>query len=94
MSLKLICAGCKNPPEQIPEMVSFAKMEKCTPREFVLKNEGTLNTVTRKFLCTACYIKKGEPLGVVGCEDAVEKCFDGSPCSEAHQDCNICKHMN
>jgi len=29
--------------------------------------------------------------GVVS--EEVKECFDGSPCSESHQDCNKCKWM-
>lgn len=86
--MELICNGCKKSPDKISEYIEFAKIENCTPQEFVLQNEGTLNSITGQFLCTKCYLKKGEPLGITGAE-----CFDGSQCTEAHQDCNICVCM-
>lgn len=57
-----ICIGCAKRPDEIPEYVDMAStIEDMTPKEFVLEEEGTLNTTNGHFMCTDCYIKNGQP---------------------------------
>lgn len=39
----------------------MAEASDCTPTEYVLAEEGTLNSENGHFLCTSCYIKAGQP---------------------------------
>lgn len=60
---ELRCGRCKKKPEQIPLIVDLAKeFEYSSPDDFVLKEEGTLDEVTGKFLCDGCYIAAGMPV--------------------------------
>ena len=61
--MELRCKGCGKKPDEIDEYIVQAKVEKCTPDEFVWDEEGTLNRKTGQFYCTSCYIRAGEPLG-------------------------------
>jgi len=61
MIIKCKCCGKK--PEEIKEYVECAKDYECTPEEYVIKEEGTLNIFTGNFYCTECYISIGMPLG-------------------------------
>ena len=57
------CKKCRKTPSEISEYVQFGKMNDCTPEEYVLQEEGTLNEETGEFYCTKCYIEIGMPLG-------------------------------
>ena len=59
-----ICIGCHKEPNEIPEYVSMAKIERLTPGEYVREQEGTYNPNNGHFWCTECYIREGMPLGV------------------------------
>lgn len=61
-----ICIGCHKRPNEIDEYKDIAKAENCTPDEFVKREEGTYNNDNGHFLCTACYIKAGQPTGKNG----------------------------
>lgn len=61
--MELRCKVCGKTPEELNEYIEMGKVEKMTPSEFVLQEEGTLNRETGFFYCTACYIKIGMPLG-------------------------------
>lgn len=61
----LHCAGCLRTPAEIDAYVTAAEDEGITPDDYVWMEEGTLNTETFEFLCDACYIAAGMPLGVV-----------------------------
>lgn len=63
---ELRCNGCLKPPSEIPEFVTIAAEEGCTPEEFVLREEGTLNPRNHHFLCTDCYIAAGMPSSPTG----------------------------
>lgn len=58
------CLGCGFTPGELTEYVTAAQEEGVTPEAFVRDNEGTFNTETEMFWCTACYIAVGMPLGV------------------------------
>lgn len=59
-----MCKICKRQASKIEEYIQLAK--ECgykTVDECVENEEGTFNPDTRKFYCTECYIKIGQPLG-------------------------------
>lgn len=56
-----VCQGCNRTPDQIMEFKIAARQAACTPTEYVLAEEGTLNPENLHFLCTDCYIKAGQP---------------------------------
>lgn len=59
------CACCGKKPEELAEYRDIAKVEGYTSaEEAVRREEGTYNPRNGHFYCTACYIKKGMPLGV------------------------------
>lgn len=60
-NLGLICVGCSRAPEEISEYVIEGRMNRMTPEEFVLAEEGTLNPFNGHFMCTECYFKAGMP---------------------------------
>lgn len=66
MTLVLECIGCHKSPEELysPEAVEAYGFE--TAREFVLKDEGTLNLTNGHFACDSCYIKMGMPTSPQG----------------------------
>lgn len=55
------CARCKRTPEVIPVYQALAVVEKLTPEQYVLEQEGTLDPITGKFLCDECYVAVGGP---------------------------------
>jgi len=57
------CKECGKKPSEIDEYVECAKESDCTPDEYVMMEEGTLNRVTGMFYCTSCYVAIGMPLG-------------------------------
>lgn len=58
MSTKtLMCVGCEQAPENISEICYYAREEGMTPEEFVLDQEGTLNTANGHFYCTGCLLR-------------------------------------
>ncbi len=64
MTKALYCGNCKLEAKAIQEYAHAAKLEGCSPEEFVLREEGTLNRELGIFWCTECYITLGMPLGV------------------------------
>lgn len=56
-----ICVGCAKRPHELAEYVEMAAVEIMTPVEYVIDEEGTYNRENGHFLCTACYIKNGQP---------------------------------
>lgn len=61
--IEIACRGCGRGPHEIGEYIEIAKEEDITPHEYVIKEEGTYNSDTGKFYCTACYVRAGMPLG-------------------------------
>jgi hypothetical protein len=61
-----VCSGCGLYPRDIPEYVDAARDSGCTPARYVWREEGTLNPDNGHFLCTACYIRAGQPVGPNG----------------------------
>lgn len=59
-----ICIGCQKHPDHIGEYIDAAAEEEVTPAEYVRMGEGTYNPRNGHFLCTSCYIKAGQPLGI------------------------------
>lgn len=59
----LQCKQCHRVPNVITEYIVSAKEYRCTPDEYVQREEGTYNRMTQKFYCTQCYINVGMPLG-------------------------------
>jgi hypothetical protein len=57
------CYFCGKEPRDLPEYVKAGRVNNMTPDEFVLAEEGTLNTETGEFACTPCYIAAGQPVG-------------------------------
>jgi len=64
--LELMCIGCGKTPDELSEYVDVARSVCLTPDEYVLENEGTLNTGNGHFLCTDCYIEMGMPSSPMG----------------------------
>jgi len=60
---KPICVGCARTPEETPVYVDFGGAAQQTATEYVLENEGTLNTTNGHYLCDECYIRNGQPTG-------------------------------
>ena len=58
------CGRCLKMPHEIEEYITPALDEGITPSEYVVREEGTYNRATGKFLCTNCYIAEGMPTGV------------------------------
>jgi hypothetical protein len=56
-----MCAGCGRHPDDISEYSPEATGEDLTPVAYVRQEEGTYNRHNGHFLCTACYIKAGQP---------------------------------
>jgi hypothetical protein len=59
----LVCIGCNKTPEELTEYVIAAMATRTTPGEYVLRQEGTLNTANGHFACDRCYIEMGMPSG-------------------------------
>lgn len=56
-----LCFRCGRRPDQIPEYVEFAEMERLDPDQFVRELEGTYNRSNGHFACTDCYVEIGMP---------------------------------
>lgn len=54
-----ICGGCARRPNEMPDSYPLEDGE--SAKDFVLREEGTLNTQNGHFLCDECYIKNGMP---------------------------------
>lgn len=52
---------CMRHPEEIEEYREYSKEAGMTPDEYVMREEGTYNPLTRHFACTECYMKLGMP---------------------------------
>ena len=63
-TLDIRCKRCDKTPDKIMEYILEAVENGCTPRQYVIKEEGTFNAMTGKFWCTDCYIKLGMPDGI------------------------------
>jgi hypothetical protein len=61
MTYHVACFKCGKTPEEIDEYVACAEDEGCTPTQYVIDNEGTLNRETGRFACTDCYVEIGSP---------------------------------
>jgi hypothetical protein len=57
--MNLHCAGCNKTPDEID--YSWIKEEDETNDQYVIREEGTLDTTTGAFLCDPCYDKAGQP---------------------------------
>lgn len=55
------CQGCGKKPNEISEYSQETTGSELSPDEYVKKEEGTYNRENGHFLCTACYIKAGQP---------------------------------
>lgn len=58
------CGRCRKMPHEIPEYVEAVEDLDMTPAAYVIREEGTYNKSTGKFLCTSCYVAEGMPTGV------------------------------
>ena len=58
---KPFCIGCIKTPDEIYEYSQDATESSLSPDEYVKREEGTYNSKNGHFLCTACYIKAGQP---------------------------------
>ncbi len=56
-----VCAGCNTRAADIVDYQELGRDAGMSAAEYVLHEEGTLNTKTGKFLCDPCYIKLGMP---------------------------------
>lgn len=56
-----ICIGCKKEPKDLMEYAPEFTGTQMSPDDYVWAEEGTLNLNNGHFLCTACYIKAGQP---------------------------------
>lgn len=56
-----ICVGCARRPDEMTGEYLVYLEEGETAKDYVLENEGTLNTTNGHFLCDECYIKNGSP---------------------------------
>lgn len=54
----LCCKVCKKEPHKIDEYIRESREYGLTPEEFVIREDGTYNKITNKFICTACYCKQ------------------------------------
>jgi len=61
-----ICVGCDKRPSELDEYIDAARYSNMTPEQYVWAEEGTLNVRNGHFLCTACYIEAGMPVGQNG----------------------------
>ena len=68
-----VCQGCGKFPEELDcyREVVMLELERRSVtdeevREYVLKEEGTLNPLNNHFLCDGCYISAGMPAGTNG----------------------------
>lgn len=55
------CFYCEKAPDELEEYIVMARVEKTTPEEFVLSEEGTYNKELDTFCCTECYKELGCP---------------------------------
>lgn len=62
----LICVGCGKKPSQLSEYVALGALNGQSAEEFVMEEEGTLNTRNGHFLCDSCYIAAGQPSSPTG----------------------------
>lgn len=60
---EIVCAICLHRPHDIQEYIDAAVEFDMSTDEYVAREEGTYNKRSRKFYCTACYIRLGMPLG-------------------------------
>ncbi len=59
------CVRCMRTPEEIPEYVMLADVERYRDAAAAVElEEGTYNPATEGFYCTECYVAVGQPLGV------------------------------
>lgn len=69
MSIRVpVCQGCGKLPEELDCYREVVMLERETRdikdewvRDYVLKEEGTLNPMNNHFLCDSCYISAGMP---------------------------------
>lgn len=68
------CARCRKRPEELPEYIAAAAeyYPGCTPTEYVMAEEGTLDPQTGLFLCDKCYTVLGSPTNGLAGIHAVE----------------------
>ena len=62
---KLICAGCRKRPDELPDVLDRVDRDDpmmATPTLVVEHDEGTYEPRFNRFLCDYCYIKLGMPL--------------------------------
>lgn len=56
-----VCLGCSRHPDEIAEYSPAMTGVDLSPAEYVRQEEGTYNRRNGHFLCTADYIKAGQP---------------------------------
>jgi hypothetical protein len=61
-----VCVGCSRSPADIPEYARLAKELGTDADDAVRREEGTYNRSNGHFMCTACYLKAGQPASPQG----------------------------